>query len=138
MRPERFQRLLLDAAATIPGVSAESLADSGYTRHPYGIVVEAAGRTSRWQVVSVHPGDNYAEAERPPMLGEHLPAREIPAVTGDPATVEAALVAAVLRMDAGEFSAVRCYSEQETVPAVGHGAAFDLHSGARVYIQAIR
>lgn len=137
MRPARFQQLLLDAAATIPGVTAKTLADSGHTRHPYGIVVEAAGKTSRWQVVSVHPGDNYQEAERPPVLGEHLPEREIPAVTADPATVEQALVAAVLRADPGEFSAVRCYSQQETVPAVGHGAAFDLYSGAKVYIQAI-
>jgi hypothetical protein len=137
VRPPRLQQLLLDAAASVPGVSAKSFSDAGHTRHPYGIVVEAAGRTSRWQVVSVHPGDNYAEAERPPTLGEHLPEREIPAVTGDLATVEAALVAAVLRADRGEFSAVRRYSPQETTPAVGHGAAFDLYSGAKIYIQAI-
>lgn len=137
MRPDRFQRLLLDAAATIPGVNVKLLADTGYTRHPYGIAVEAAGKTTRWQVVSVHPGDNYQESERPPVLGEHLPEREIPTVTSDLATVEAALVAAVLRADPGEFSAARCYSQQETVSAVGHGAAFDLHSGAKVYIQAV-
>lgn len=137
MRPARLQQLLLDAAAPIPDVSARSFADAGHSRHPYGIVVEAAGRTSRWQVVSVHPGDNYQESERLPTLGEHLPEREVPTVTSDLATVEAALVAAVLRANPGEFSAVRCYSQQETVPAVGHGAAFDLYSGAKVYIQAI-
>ena len=138
MRPARFQQLLLDAAAAIPGVTAKSLADAGYTRHPYGLVVEASGKITRWQVVSVSPGDDYSKPEREPTIGERLPEREIPAVTGDPATVEAALVAAALRADAGEFSAVRLYSEQETVPVVGFGAAFDLHSGAKVYINAIR
>lgn len=138
MRPARFQQLLLDAAASVPGVSARSFADAGYTRHPYGIVVEAAGKTTRWQVVSVAPGDNYQEAERPPTLGEHLPEREMPAVTGDPATVEQALVAAVLKTDPGEFSAVDVYSVRAEPPAVQFGAAFELHSGAKAYLQAIR
>jgi hypothetical protein len=138
MRPVRFQRLLVDAAATIPGVSVKALAATGHTAHPYGIVVEAAGRTTRWQVVSVSPGDDYSKPERDPILGERLPEREMTAVTADPATVEAALVAAVLRADPGEISAVRRYSEQEQPPAVGFGAAFDLHSSAKVYINAIR
>jgi hypothetical protein len=138
MRPARFQQLLLDAAATIPGVGAKSFADAGHSRHPYGVVVEAAGKTSRWQVVSVSPGDDYSKPERDPILGEHLPDREMPAVTADPGTVEAALVAAVLRMDVGEFSRVELYTDREPQPVVGYGAVFELHSGAKVYINAIR
>ncbi|WP_327066852.1 hypothetical protein [Kitasatospora sp. NBC_01302] len=138
MRPDRFQRLLLDAAATIPGVTAKALADTGYSRHPYGIAVEAAGKTTRWQAVSVAPGDNYTQPERDPILGERLPGREVPAVTDDPATVEQALVAALINADPGEFSAVDLYSERPEPPAVRYGAAFELHSSAKVYLQAIR
>lgn len=137
MRPARFQQFLLDAAATIPGVSAKTLADAGHTRHPYGIVVEAGGKTSRWQVVSVSPGDDYSKPEREPIAGARLPERPIPAVTGDLGTVEAALVAAVLRADVGEFSRVELYTDREPQPVVGYGAAFELHSGAKVYINAI-
>lgn len=138
MRPPRFQQLLLDAASTIPGVSVKTLADAGHTRHPYGIVVEAGGQTSRWQVVSVSPGDDYSKPEREPIIGERMAERPIPAVTADLGTVEAALVAAVLHADSGEFSRAELYTEREPQPAVGYGAAFELHSGAKVYINAIR
>ncbi|GAB2696239.1 hypothetical protein [Kitasatospora kifunensis] len=138
MRPHRFQQLLLDAAATIPGLKAAALAATGYTRHPYGIAVEAAGKTTRWQAVSVAPGDDYKQPERDPILGEKIPEREVPAVTSDPATVEQALVAALIKVDRGEFSAVDVYSARSVSPAVGFGAAFDLHSSAKAYLQMIR
>lgn len=139
MRPARLQQLLLDAAATIPGVTeAKTLADAGHTAHPYGIAVNAGGQSSRWQVVSVSPGDDYAKPEREPILGERIPEREMPALTGDPATLEAALAAAIVRADPGEFASVDLYSQREPQPAVGHGVAIELHSGAKVYIQAIR
>jgi hypothetical protein len=137
VRPARFQQILLDAASTIPGVTVKTLANADHTRHPYGIVVEAGGKTSRWQVVAVSPGDDYSKPEREPITGERLPEQPIPAVTDDPGTVEAALVAAVLRADIGEFSRVEPYTEREPQPAVGYGAAFELHSGAKVYINAI-
>lgn len=138
MRPARFQQILVDAAATIPGVTVKTLADAGHTRHPYGIAVEAAGKTSRWQVVAVSPGDDYSKPEREPTIGERLPEQPIPAVTDDLGTVEAALVAAVLRADTGEFSRAELYTAREPRPVVGYGAAIELHSGAKMYINAIR
>lgn len=140
MRPLRFQQLLLDAASGIPGVvRAATLADAGHTTHPFGIAVEAGGRTTKWQVVGLSaPGDQYSQPERDPVLGEKLPARETPELTSDLATVERALVAAVLAADAGEIAAVDIYSGQPTPPAVGHGATFGFHDGSKVFLNAVR
>ncbi|AUG81916.1 hypothetical protein CFP65_7330 [Kitasatospora sp. MMS16-BH015] len=137
MRPQRFERLLLDAATSIPGVTAQTLAAAGHTAHPYGIAVQAAGRTTRWQIVAAHQGDDYARPEPAPTLGERLPEPPLAAVTTDPATVEQALVAAVLRGDQGEIRAVAPYSQRPDPPAVAYGATFDLYSGARIYLNAI-
>ncbi|MFE9423211.1 hypothetical protein ACFYNO_09620 [Kitasatospora sp. NPDC006697] len=137
MRPERFERLLLEAANCVPGITARTLAAAGHTAHPYGIAAEAAGRTTRWQVVAVTPGDDYSRPEPAPTLGERLPEQPLPAVGSDPATVEGALVAAVLRADPGEIRAVDRYSQRPNPPAVGRGATFELYSGARIHLNAI-
>lgn len=51
MRPLRFQTQLVAAVADIPGVtSAKTFEKVGHTRHPFGVAVEAGGRTTLWQV----------------------------------------------------------------------------------------
>ncbi|AUY48324.1 hypothetical protein [Streptomyces sp. CB01881] len=79
MRPARFQQLLLDAAAGLPGTAAKAFADTGHTRHPYGIAVEAGGRTSLWQVAGLGaPGDKWSEPEPEPVLGTKASAVDVP------------------------------------------------------------
>jgi hypothetical protein len=140
MRPSRFEALLVSAARTAPGVTAaRTLAEAGVDRYPFGVEVQAGGRTSRWQVTATSaPGDDYARPEPAPVLGEKpaiLPAGEAGA---DPASVEAALIAAVLQADAGEIAAVERYSTREQPPAVGYGATITCHNGAKVFVNHVR
>ncbi|KOV28230.1 hypothetical protein ADK60_18755 [Streptomyces sp. XY431] len=132
--------MLLDAAAALPGASARTFADIGRTSHPFGIAVEAAGRTSHWQIaVTSAPGENLAGGDYPaPVLGEKPPSMEAPDLTADPATVERALVAQWLAADPGEIASADLYSTRPAPPAVGHGATIDLHDGSRVFINHVR
>lgn len=140
MRPARFQQLLLGAAAGLPGVAVKSFADVGDTRHPFGVVVEAGGRTSRWQIAVVSfPGEKWGDHPDPePVLGDKPAAIEVPAQLDSPAAVEHALVAALLAADAGEIAAVDIYSARATPPAVGHGATVELHDGSKAFINHVR
>ncbi|MFF1909853.1 hypothetical protein [Kitasatospora sp. NPDC058218] len=139
MRPARFQQLLLDAAAGLPGVAAKTFTATGHSRHPYGIAVEAGGRTSLWQVVGLGaPGSRWSEPEPEPILGAKPTALEAPAPTDNLAAVERALVAALLTTDPGEISAVELYSDLPRPPAVGHGATVEFHDGSRVFINHVR
>ncbi|MGY0466936.1 hypothetical protein ACW14Y_42755 (plasmid) [Kitasatospora sp. cg17-2] len=125
----------------LPGVSARTFADGGHTRHPFGITVEAAGRTSHWQIaVTSAPGENLGGGDDPAsVLGEKPPAMEAPAaLTDDPATVERALVARWLAADPGEIASADLYSTRTVPPAVGHGATIDCHDGSRVFINHVR
>ncbi|MFI9323282.1 hypothetical protein ACIGXI_26375 [Kitasatospora aureofaciens] len=45
MRPARFQQLLIAAADALPGATVKPFEDGG--RHPSGVTVNVAGRTSR-------------------------------------------------------------------------------------------
>jgi hypothetical protein len=140
MRPSRFEALLVSAARTAPGVTAaRTFGEGGVDRYPFGVEVQAGGRTSRWQVTATSaPGDDYARPEPAPVLGEKpavLPAGE---AGQDPATVEAALIAAVLQADAGEIAAVERYSTRQQPPAVQYGATITCQNGARLYINAVR
>ncbi|MFE2727042.1 hypothetical protein [Kitasatospora sp. NPDC059327] len=140
MRPARVQHLLLDAAAALPGATARTFADAGHTRHPFGVVVDTGGRTSRWQVAVLNaPGETWSDEDDPaPVLGEKPPAMEIPALTNDPATVERALIAQLLATDPGEIASVDLYSTRPTPPAVGHGATITFHDGSRAFINHTR
>ncbi|MFB7619875.1 hypothetical protein [Kitasatospora sp. NPDC056181] len=63
---------------------------------------------------------------------------EVSAPAGDRASVEHALVAALLAADPGEISAVAVYSDLPRPPAVGHGATIDFHDGSRIFLNHVR
>ncbi|MFF0409097.1 hypothetical protein ACFYUY_01510 [Kitasatospora sp. NPDC004745] len=140
MRPARFQQLLLDAAASLPGAAAKTFADTGNTRHPYGVVVEAGGRTTNWQLIIMSaPGEKWGDhPDAEPVLGEKPAGPAMPAELKDLAAVEQGLVAALLAADPGEIAAVEVYSTLATPPAVGHGATVDLRDGSRAFINHVR
>ncbi|MGW6912551.1 hypothetical protein ACWGB8_01815 [Kitasatospora sp. NPDC054939] len=140
MRPARFQQLLLDAAGSLSGVAAKTLADTGDTQRPFGVAVEAGGRTSRWQITAMRARDEkWGDHPDPePTLGEKPAGPEAPKQLDSPATVEHALVAALLAADPGEIAAVEIYSAQPTPPVVGHGATITFHDGAKAFINHIR
>jgi hypothetical protein len=140
MRPARFQQLLLDAASSLPGAAAKTFADSGNGRHPYGVVVEAGGRTTSWQIVVMSaPGEKWGDHPEPePVLGEKPAGPAMPTELKDLAAVEHGLVAALLAADPGAIAAVEVYSAQPSPPAVGHGATIDLRDGSRAFINHVR
>ncbi|MFD9591975.1 hypothetical protein ACFWA9_04350 [Kitasatospora sp. NPDC059973] len=63
---------------------------------------------------------------------------EVPALTGDLATVEHALVAQLLAVDPGEIASVELYSARPAPPAVGHGATIEWHDGSKSFINHVR
>lgn len=139
MRPSRFQQLLLSAARSAPGITRAEAVTEDRGKRPYLIAVEAGGKTTRWMVAATNaPGDDYSRPEPEPVLGEKpavLPAGQAGA---DPASVEAALIAAALRADAGEIAAVERYSTREQPPAVQYGATILCHDGAKLFINHVR
>jgi len=140
MRTPRFQSLIVGAAAGIPGVaSAKTLAEVGHTRHPFGVAVEANGKTTLWQVACQGaPDDRWSEPEPEPTLGEKLPTPEAGPLGNELSSVERALVAAVIAADPGEIAKVEVYSGMVPPPAVGHGATFTFYDGSKVFLNAAR
>jgi hypothetical protein len=140
MRPDRFQQLLAQAAASLPGVTVQTFEEAGHTRHPYGITVQAGGKTSRWQIVATSaPGDQYAQPEPVPVLGDSVAAPEpSTAPAGSPEQLEAALAIAVHSADQGEIAGIDLYSRRPDPPVVGFGATFTFHDGSRIYLNSVR
>jgi hypothetical protein len=141
MRPDRFQRILVDVAASIPGVNGvKTLAETGDTTYPYGVGLDlSSSRPSRWQIAAMAaPGDRYAQPEPEPMLGEPIPKPEVGKVGSDPASVVKALVAAVVNADPGEIRAYDLYAERPDLPAIGQGATIEFYDGSRIFLNPAR
>jgi hypothetical protein len=136
MRPDRFARLLVSAANSLDGVTAELTPETdGRSLRPHLVTVQAGGKTSRWQVVAASaPGDKYDQPEGEPVLGEKPDAPAVSGTPGTPEHLEAALIAAVLDADAGEIAAVDLYSRRPAPPAVGYGATILCHNGAKIFL----
>ncbi|WP_331731114.1 hypothetical protein OHV05_38215 (plasmid) [Kitasatospora sp. NBC_00070] len=143
MRPTRFQTLLVDVAAGLPGVQrAAALADVGHTAHPLGVALQlATGAQLWWQITAVStPGDVYGNAEGQPVTGAALAARQMPDLTVVPVrtvAVEQALAAGIAAAGCEEIAAVEPYSEGTTVSAIEYGLTVRFHSGATVFVNGL-
>jgi len=141
MRPDRFQTLMTNALPSVPGITkAETFADTGHDRSPYGLVLHHAnGARTFWQVVATsRTGDNYAQPEGQPVTGERQAELPIPDLTGDrvaTSDIEAAITGAFTRADtAGEAARVERYSEREAPGAITRGLTIDFHDTSRIYV----
>ncbi|MER5866634.1 hypothetical protein [Kitasatospora sp. NPDC002040] len=136
MRPTRFQTLLVDVAAGLPGVQrAAALADVGHTAHPLGAALQlASGAQLWWQITAVSTtGDVYGNEEGQPVTGAAPEPREMPDLTAQPvrtAAVEQALAAGIVAAGSKEIASVEPYSERKTVSAIEYGLTVKFHSGA--------
>ena len=141
MRPDRFLRLALTAAPTIPGVTrAEHVTEDGRSNRPYLFALETGGKVTRWQVATMSaPGDSYDQPEREPALGDkpQLPTAP-PAAVGSAEQVEGALIAAILAADSGEIAGVEAYSQRQPAGAIACGATFLFHSGAKIFLNHVQ
>jgi hypothetical protein len=140
VRPDRFLLILADAAPSIPGITGvKTMADAGETKYPYGLIVEAAGRTTRWQLVCQSAvGDRFDREELEPRIGEPIEKPDMTAVDTDLADIARALVAAALATDPGEASRYDLYADREQPPSVGHGATIEFYDGSKIFLNAVR
>lgn len=139
MRPQRFTDMLISSARSAPGVTRVEAVTEDRGKRPYLVAVEAGGKTTRWMVAATNaPGDDYAKPEAEPVLGEKPAVLPAGPAGGDVASVEAALIAAVLQADGGEIASVERYSTREQPPAVGWGATFVCHDGSKLYLSHVR
>lgn len=146
MRPQRFQTLLADTAAAIPGITAvRTFADAGHDAHRYGVITQLdTGGSVWWQVIGASaPGDQYTGEEPEPVTGERPTQLTPPALQPGQrgvqvADVEMVLAAGLIAADtAGEIATVARYSTQEPPPVVKYGLTVDFHDGSRIFVNAL-
>jgi hypothetical protein len=130
MRPARFQTFLLDTLSTA-GVKAQSLADAGDSKHPYGIVATGPGGETRWQIIGrLAEGERHDNADTP-VAG--TPAA-MPETSGGDAT-EGWLAEVIGRAESPEIATIERWSTREGAKAAGLTVTY--HNGAMTYVRRI-
>ncbi|WP_405018112.1 hypothetical protein OHV05_15025 [Kitasatospora sp. NBC_00070] len=143
MRPKRFEILLVDVAAGLPGVEqAATLAKVGHTGHPLGVAMRlASGAQLWWQVTAVStPGDVYGNDEAAPVTGAAPKSREMPELIAVPlrtAAVEQALAAGIAAAGCEEIASVEAYSDRQAASAIEYGLAVRFHNGAVIFVNGL-
>jgi hypothetical protein len=141
MRPRRFESTLLDLYKNTPQVkSVQTVEETGYDRHPYGLVVEyATGARVLMQItVTSRPGENFDEPEEIVEGGEPPAEVEVPELFNGaklqmPA-VDKHLVALVVNSGTRELASAEAYSMREKPGAIRYGANFAFHDGSVVRV----
>ncbi|MGW0933260.1 hypothetical protein [Streptomyces sp. NPDC002644] len=132
MRPARFQTFLLDAV-TAAGARAQSLADAGDSKHPFGVVVAGPGGESRWQITGqLAEGERHEHAEAP-MEGDPAAWTDASADAGP----DAWLAAVIGRVESPEIARIDRWSAREGAKAGREGLTIFFHNGARAYVRKI-
>jgi hypothetical protein len=128
MRPQRFQQFVIQAVATADA-RAQSLADAGDSKHPFGVAVSRPGSESRWQIMGqLADGERHDDAEAP--------------VEGDPAAwtdagpdagPDAWLAAVIGRAESPEIARIDRWSARDGEKR--QGLTIHFHNGARAYVR---
>ncbi|MFB7030640.1 MULTISPECIES: hypothetical protein [unclassified Streptomyces] len=134
MRPQRFSELVVDIAKNSPTADrVQTLAESGDTKHPFGVVVTVGTTDTRWQFTGQLPeGAKHEGFLDEPVAGTPVPTGEPPRKTDSP---EAWLAAALAQAASPEISAVERWSTQPEA-ASQSGLTITFHNGARVFARA--
>lgn len=139
MRPDRFERLLVDAINADGRLTTKTYTDAGFGRSPHGIIAATpTGVPVNVQIIGrLADGERHDHAEQP-VTGEPYPSLDVP----DPATgssldltaVEKYLVGLVVRAAGAEIKDVILYQDRDAPGAVRYGATFAFHNGAAVFL----
>ncbi|MFC8295048.1 hypothetical protein ACFUJ0_18085 [Streptomyces sp. NPDC057242] len=134
MRPQRFSELVADLAKNSPTADrVRTLAESGDTEHPFGVVVTVGTTDTRWQFTGQLPeGAKHEGFLDEPVAGPPIPAGEPPRKTDSP---EAWLAAVLAQAASPEISAVERWSTPPEATSQP-GLTITFHNGARVFARA--
>ncbi|MFF4172014.1 hypothetical protein [Streptomyces sp. NPDC001744] len=131
MRPQRFTDFVVGVVKDTPTAGGvRTLAETGDTKHPFGVVVTVGSAEHRWQFTGLLPeGAKHEGFLDEPVTGDPVPPGEEPRADDSP---EAWLAAALARAGSPEISGIERWSAQpDTVGRAGLTVSF--HSGARIY-----
>ncbi|WMX46881.1 hypothetical protein RGF97_21520 [Streptomyces roseicoloratus] len=131
MRPQRFTDFVLDLAKNAPGATrVQTFADAGDTKHPFGLVITASGRETRWQFLGQLPeGAKHEGFADDPVTGAPAPSMGDPAAADSP---EAWLTAVVAGAECPEIQAIERWSTRETSNSAP-GFTVTFHNQARIF-----
>ncbi|MFJ4341193.1 hypothetical protein [Streptomyces sp. NPDC088915] len=134
MRPQRFSDFVVDIVKNSPTADGvQTLAESGDTKHPFGVVITVGATESRWQFTGQLPeGAKHEGFLDEPSTGAPIPAGEPPRKTDSP---EAWLAAALAQAASPEIASVERWSTQPEA-ASQTGLTITFHNGARVFARA--
>ncbi|MFJ5935486.1 hypothetical protein [Streptomyces sp. NPDC093071] len=134
MRPQRFSDFVVDIVKNSPTADGvRTLAESGDTKHPFGVVVTVGTTETRWQFTGQLPeGAKHEGFLDEPVTGAPVPAGEPPRKTDSP---EAWLAAALAQAASPEISSVERWSTQPEA-ASQQGLTLTFHNGARIFARA--
>lgn len=139
MRPDRFERLLVDAINVDGRLTAHTYAEDGFTRSPRGIIATTPGGVP----VNVQLVGRLADGARhdhptPPVTGDPHPDVPIPdPVEGsklDLAKLEQYLASLAVSAAPAETASVALYQDRDRPGAIRYGATFTYHNGETVYL----
>lgn len=139
MRPDRFQRLLVDAINRDRRLTARTYEDAEYGRSPYGIVAATPGGVP----VNVQIVGRLADGERhdhpaQPVTSSPHPDLPVPdPVDGgklDLAKLEQYLAGLAVSVAPEETASVALYQDRDEPGAVRYGATLSYHNGAAIYL----
>lgn len=131
MRPQRFTDYMLDLVKNTPTVSrVQTLAETGDTKHPFGLAITTNSGETKWQFAGQLPdGAKHEGFSDTPVTGTPAPA------SGDPATADSpeAWFAAVLSgAECPEVASIARWSTAEDAGSQ-RGVTVDFHNGARIF-----
>lgn len=143
MRPARFQTWLLDLLEKQPQVTAvQTVEESGYSRHPYGLVVTyATGARVLLQIIATTaPGDSLGKPEQV-MEGDAPAEQPVPELVDGGRVrldrVDQHLAALVANSGSREVASVEAFSRRAQPGAVKYGACVAFHDGSTVYLYVV-
>lgn len=139
MRPDRFQRLLVDAINNDRRLTARTYREADVSRSPYGIVATTpTGAPVNVQIVGRLADGERHDQPAAPVLGDPHPDLAIPdPVEGgklDLAKVEQYLAGLAVSVAPAETARVALYQDREHPGAVRYGATLTYHNGAAIFL----
>ena len=139
MRPDRFERLLVDAINRDGRLAARTYREADFTRSPHGIIATApTGAPVNVQIVGRLADGERHDHPAAPVTGDPHPDRPIPdPVEGgklDLAKLEQYLAGLAVSVAPEETASVALYQDRDKPGAVRYGATLAYHNGAAIYL----
>ncbi|MEU3418148.1 hypothetical protein AB0F39_06310 [Streptomyces murinus] len=132
MRPERFQDWLIDTVKNTPGVSrVQSLAETGDSKHPFGIALTRGNREEQWQIThQLADGEKHEHEEQP--------VKDAPFTSAAPQSGDAAdvwLTGAIGAAECPEIARVERWADRSEGGSSQAGLTVFHHNNSRNFVR---